>query len=96
MKNPVESLLEDDHESLGLLLTELDDRAAKRRQSLVRLSYSISFGLGWQSTFALRICICFLLLPMLPLRCSQGREICPPPKTLITFSCGCDLITTSS
>jgi len=29
MKNPVESLLEDDHESLDLLLTELDTELAK-------------------------------------------------------------------
>jgi quercetin dioxygenase-like cupin family protein len=29
MKNPVESLLEDDHESLGQLLTELDGELAK-------------------------------------------------------------------
>ena len=31
MKNPVESLLEDDHESLGQLLTELDGELAKHK-----------------------------------------------------------------
>jgi iron-sulfur cluster repair protein YtfE (RIC family) len=33
MKNPVESLLEDDHESLGQLLTELDGELAKHNFS---------------------------------------------------------------